>query len=150
MSPESTPNQPIVLQVLGPNAAGPLSEKAVYWGQYQIFTSPENLSEHRLPFEWHNVCLRRPRDANGRFVDSSDSQYAAAQRYIIDKAEGWIELFPGQEVSRRVTLQLDQADAWQKEIRAGRDYWLRWAPSGTVGNPKTLRRWKYGALKVRH
>jgi len=147
MTPEFVPSQPIVLHLLGPKAGGPLSENAVYWGQYQIFASPENLPEHRLPFEWRNVSLRRPRDANGRFIDSSDSHYAAAQTYVVSEAEGWIELFPGQEVSRRVTLQLDQAVAWQRGVSSGRDYWLRWAPSGTVGNPKTLWSWKYGGLK---
>lgn len=149
-TPEFLPSQPIVLHLLGPKAGGPLSENAVYWGQYQIFASPENLPEHRLPFEWRNVSLRRPRDAKGRFIDSSDSHYAAAQTYVVSEAEGWIELFPGQEVSRRVTLQLDQAVAWQRGVSSGRDYWLRWAPSGTVGNPKTLWSWKYGGLKVRH
>jgi hypothetical protein len=149
-SPEPIPSQPIVLRLFGPEAGGPLSDKAVYWGQYQIFSSPENLSEKRLPFSWRNVSLRRPRDENGRFVDPSDSQHAAAQTYVVSEAEGWIELFPGQEVSRRVALRLDTDAAWQRDVNAGQDYWLRWAPSGTVGNPTTLWSWKYGGLKVRY
>ena len=144
-SPKSTFGQPIVLQLFGSKAEGPLSEQAVYWGQYQIFTSPENLEDHRVPFEYRNMSLRQPRDENGRFVEPSET----AQSYVISEAEGWVELSPGQEVSRRVTLRLDQSAVWQRELRAGREYWLRWAPSGTVGNPKTLWSWKYGSLKVR-
>lgn len=145
-SSKSTPGQPIVLKLFGPKAEGPLSENAIYWGQYQIFLSSENIGEHRVPFEFHNMSLRRPRDANGRFLEMSDNAFT----YVVSRAEGWIELSPGQEVSRRVTLRLDQDAAWQRVIRAGRDYWLRWAPSGTVGNPKELDKWKYGGLQVRH
>lgn len=67
---------------------------------------------------------------------------------MVSESDGWIELFPGQEVSRRFTLRLDADVAWQRGVNAGKEYWLRWAPSGTVGNPKSLWSWKYGALKV--
>jgi hypothetical protein len=69
---------------------------------------------------------------------------------MISQAKGRIELSPGHEVSRRVTLRLDQDDVWQQEARAGQDYWLRWVPSGTVGNPRQLENWKYGGLQVRN
>lgn len=102
---------------------------------YSIYRSAACDAEDRLPYHGSGPCMRRRRDPGGRFSTHVE----------ITSLASYVELAPGESVSREMRLDLDERRGWKRHLEVGKEYWLRydgWNGSG-LG-----RHWRFGKLTV--
>lgn len=119
-----------------------LSPKSVSRGHFKIYISPT--FEHAVPFRPPQPTLRLPRNPDGRLV-------APPSTFRISAEEGWVELAPGDKISRDLTLDVSDSKDWQDSLEVGRTYYLRYDPYGVHPFCKAEIKssgWRFGTLAV--
>lgn len=132
---------PIVAKILG-SSEGPLGDRAVEYGQYQIFAQPDCSPESLVPYSTTYITVRRARGPDGRFLPLPD------RTEEITEENGWSEMQVGDSISRDFVLDLEGNRGWQDNLRRGTAYWLAYAPPGKMPFQRSeLRLWRFGSIQ---
>jgi hypothetical protein len=102
---------PIVAKVIG-NSGGPLGDKAVQYGQYQILTDPSHTQEHIVAHSTTYVTVRRVKGSDGEFLPSP------VQTEEISETTGWSDVRVGDNTSRTFKYNLESNKGWEEKLGA--------------------------------